>query len=123
MPYLEHFASMPPKLFVNMLEDASDRRSTHFHQRLKAPTLIIAGERDGFTPARVSRAMADTLSQARYELIAEGSHTSPIEFPAYIERVMTRFFDDNALWKTQPISEGQTTLGERFRRAALARGV
>ena len=36
-PTLEHFASMPPKLFMNMLEDAAERRSTHFHARLDIP--------------------------------------------------------------------------------------
>ena len=120
MPYLEHFASMPPKLFVNMLEDAAERRSTHFHGRLNKPTLVIAGERDGFTPARVSRRMADTLVDARYELLPDGSHTAPIEFPERIEALIARFLDDYGLWDEHGALERTPSLGERFRERVSA---
>lgn len=121
MPYLEHFASMPPKLFMNMLEDAAERRSTHFHARLDIPTLVIAGERDGFTPARVSRDMANTLGNARYELLVDGSHTSPIEFPDEIEALVKRFLDDHQLWENTAAPRGRSTLGESFRAGAEGR--
>ncbi|MDP6946905.1 MAG: alpha/beta hydrolase, partial [Myxococcota bacterium] len=121
MPYLEHFASMPPKLFIRMLEDASERRSAAYLGRLGGPTLVIAGERDGFTPARVSRAMAEALPQASYELLPEGSHTAPIELPKPIEALIQRFFDDHGFWEEAPDPPTTATLADRFR-ARAAKG-
>jgi pimeloyl-ACP methyl ester carboxylesterase len=115
MPYLEHFASMPPKLFVDMLEDAAERRSAAYHAWLSAPTLVIAGERDGFTPAHVSRAMANALPKATYELLPNGSHTAPIEVPERIEQLIVRFIDDNRLWEHGETEGAPTALAERFR--------
>ena len=120
MPYLEHFGSMPPKLFIRMLEDASERRSSGYLGRLDCPSLIIAGERDGFTPARVSRAMADALPHATYELLSEASHTAPIEVPEQIERLIQRFFDDHDLWDPTTTRTPHPTLADRFRRRAAA---
>ena len=115
MPYLEHFASMPPKLFLNMLEDAAERRSSAYHQRLHQPALIIAGERDGFTPAHVSRAMSESLPEAKYELLPEGSHTAPIELPERIERIIERFMNDQNLWDAGSGLPPEQTLAQRFR--------
>ncbi len=115
MPYLEHFASMPPKLFLNMLEDAAERRSSTYHRRLEQPALIIAGERDGFTPAHVSRAMSESLPRAQYELLPEGSHTAPIEVPEHIEKLIERFLNDHKLWEKGAGPERMPTLGETFR--------
>ena len=115
MPYLEHFASMPPKLFVNMLEDAAERRSSAYHHALSAPTLVIAGERDGFTPARVSRGMASALPNARYELLPNGSHTAPIEVPERIEQLIVRFLNDHELWSPKATPPAPVSLADRFR--------
>jgi pimeloyl-ACP methyl ester carboxylesterase len=115
MPYLEHFASMPPKLFVNMLEDAAERRSSGYHAALLAPTLVIAGQRDGFTPARVSRAMASSLPNATYELLPDGSHTAPIEVPERVEQLVVRFMDDHGLWGHGAPLPSRPSLADRFR--------
>ena len=120
MPYLEHFASMPPKLFVNMLEDAAERRSAGYHGALTSPALVIAGELDGFTPARVSRAMADALPNASYELLPDGSHTAPIELPERIEQIIVRFLSDHALWEAAAAPPSRPSLADHFRERAAA---
>ena len=120
MPYLEHFATMPPRLFLAMLQDAAERQSMSFLGRIDCPTLVIAGARDGYTPARISRAMAESIPRAQFELLSEGSHTAPIELPEEFERLIARFCDDHQLSKKVGVRARpeRPTLGRRLRREA-----
>ncbi len=93
MPYLEHFATMPPDLFTRMLEDAAWRTAYPFLRSLTQPMLMVAGERDGFTPARMCRKLAQALPDCDYHLIRGGSHTAPIEVPEAIEGMVDAFFE------------------------------
>ncbi|MCA9518095.1 MAG: alpha/beta fold hydrolase, partial [Myxococcales bacterium] len=91
MPYLEHFARMPLDLFLRTLTDASERESWAWLPRLAVPTLVIAGEDDGFTPALVSRELAGRIPGAELELVPGVSHTAPIERPDAIETAIRDF--------------------------------
>jgi pimeloyl-ACP methyl ester carboxylesterase len=81
MPYLEGMARIDARLFVAMLSSAGQHSADDFLPEVKVPTLVIAGERDGFTPAERSRAMAAAIPGAELLEIANASHTAPIERP------------------------------------------
>lgn len=102
MPYLEHFATMPPDLFTRMLEDAAWRTAYPFLRSLRQPMLMVAGERDGFTPARMCRKLADALPDCEFHLIEGGSHTAPIEVPQAIEGHIDGFFERCGLATAAP---------------------
>ena len=54
--------------------DVSDRI-----QRIAAPTLVIAGERDQGTPVAVNRAIAEAIPGARFEVLPGALHLANIE--------------------------------------------
>src|SRR6185503_4124752 len=50
MPSLEHIARVDLPLFVEMLGHAGRHTAREILPTIAVPTLIVAGERDGFTP-------------------------------------------------------------------------
>ncbi len=52
--------------------------------RIKAPTLCVAGDQDGSTPADVVRGTADIIPGARFELIDGAGHIPCVEKPAVL---------------------------------------
>lgn len=125
MPYLEHFGTMPPVLFVRMLEDAAQRATEHTLPHLRMPTLVVVGDRDGFTPPHVGVRLAEMLPEAQLEILKGGSHTAPIEFPEQIEELLAAFVERHALTEPAPttwhLDPSRPSLGANFVRAAESR--
>ena len=55
------------------------------------PVLLVAGERDVFTPAPLSEAMAKVIPGSELLVIKGGSHYLPIEFPALVNETIASF--------------------------------
>ena len=89
-PYLEHMADrVDPQLFFRMLQSAARHSAADLLDRIDIPTLVIAGDRDGFTPFHLSETMAARITGSELMLVEGGSHTAPIERPTEItERVL-----------------------------------
>jgi pimeloyl-ACP methyl ester carboxylesterase len=66
---------------------------------ITAPTLVIVGEQDLLTPPWQSKAVADAIPEARFELVTGpgSSHGLHIERPDDLERIVTGFLNDNKL--------------------------
>lgn len=95
--YLKHLARMKPNTFLAMLSAASEHSARAYLGDVKVPTLVIAGERDKFTPARLSEEMAALLPQPQLEVIKEGTHVTPIEHTIEVNQLVRR-------WLTQLMS-------------------
>jgi pimeloyl-ACP methyl ester carboxylesterase len=78
-PYFEHAAHVDFEMFLRMLREAGEHSAQDLLPSVKVPTLVIAGERDSFTPASVSEAMARTIPGAEYVLLPGGTHILPLE--------------------------------------------
>ncbi len=91
-PYLEHLARMDPVIFLQLLEKVADHSTRGYLRHIEAPVLVFAGSRDNWTPARLSRELADTLPNGRLCVIPGGSHTAPIELPDLVTLRAERFF-------------------------------
>jgi pimeloyl-ACP methyl ester carboxylesterase len=91
MPYLEGMARIDTRLFVAMLSSAGQHSADDLLPEVKVPTLVIAGERDGFTPADRSRAMAAAIPGAELLEIPNASHTAPIERPHLVDSTIRDF--------------------------------
>lgn len=83
-PYLEHIANVDLPLFVDMLAHAGRHSAREILESIAVPTLIIAGERDGFTPRSLSDEMGDKIPGAKLVVVEGGSHTAPIERPQLV---------------------------------------
>ncbi len=122
MPYLEHFATMPPDLFTRMLHDAASRTADPWLHRLTQPMLVIAGDRDGFPPSRLAQTMAETLPTSTFVLLEGGSHTAPLEVPERVEHAVAEFVAHHgpfALPQSREPVAAAPSLAQTFRAARL----
>jgi pimeloyl-ACP methyl ester carboxylesterase len=91
MPYLEHIARVDLPLFVDMLAHAGRHSAREILPTIAVPTLIVAGERDGFTPANLSEEMHAAIPGSEMLVVEGGSHTAPIERPHLVNEAVARF--------------------------------
>ena len=59
--------------------------------RIKAPTLLICGEKDQMTPAKAGRELADTITGAKMALLDGAGHMLMAERPCEVQDEMARF--------------------------------
>ncbi len=91
MPYLRGLAHMDPRLFLAMLDEASKHSCRDILGEIRIPTLVIAGGLDTFTPAALSREMAEKIPGAELCVVEDGTHTAPLEYPDLVGSVTTDF--------------------------------
>lgn len=95
LPYLKHMTHVDFPMFLRMLRSAGEHTAEDFLGKIDIPVLVVAGEKDTFTPASLSESMAEQIPGAELLMVKGGSHVAPIEQPelvagkirAFIERV------------------------------------
>jgi pimeloyl-ACP methyl ester carboxylesterase len=93
LPYFEHLSGMEPSLYLRMLEAAGRHSAEDLLSRVHVPTLVIAGERDTFTPPRLADQMARQIHGAVLHVVDEGSHSCPIEQPDRVNQWVEGFLN------------------------------
>ena len=58
---------------------------------IACPTQIIGGKQDALTPPEITREIADGIPNARFDIIDDCGHLSPLEKPAEVNRLMARW--------------------------------
>ncbi len=84
LPYLQHMTRVDPKLFLTMLRSAGDHSAGGYLGQIDVPVLIVAGERDTFTPSFLSDAMAKAIPNAELVVVPKATHCAPIEQPLWV---------------------------------------
>jgi pimeloyl-ACP methyl ester carboxylesterase len=79
--YVEHLSDIELDLYLTMLQKAGDHSAEDVLATIRVPTLVIAAERDTFTPPDVVKDMADRIPGAKYLMLAGASHAAPSEQP------------------------------------------
>lgn len=92
-PYLQHIGEMDAEIFFRMLEYLIDHDATDLLPDIDVPTLVIAGDSDGFTPLACSELMAEQLAFGELLVLEGGTHTAPIELPDLVEEALDRFLE------------------------------
>jgi pimeloyl-ACP methyl ester carboxylesterase len=90
-PYLEHMASIDVRLFVDMLAAAGRHTARELLPEIDVPTLIVSGDRDGFTPLALSKEMHRLIPGSALHVVAGGTHTAPIENPGEVTGSIASF--------------------------------
>ena len=90
-PYFEHVNHLDPEMFLKMLQAAGDHSAEDLLPSVAVPVLVIAAERDTFTPVRYAHQMARQIPSADLLVVPHGSHTAPIEQPELVEGRIRRF--------------------------------
>jgi pimeloyl-ACP methyl ester carboxylesterase len=88
-------ANIDPRLFLAMLASAGRHSARELLDQIDVPTLIVSGERDGFTPARLSEEMHRMIPKSELYVVPGGSHTAPIERPAEVTQRIADFLRKN----------------------------
>lgn len=101
-PYMEHVSSMDPQVFLAMLRHAGEHTAEDLLGRIDAPTLVIAAERDTFTPPALAEHMADEIPGAEYFLLRGASHAAPIEQPVAIQLRIDKFVRERITDRAEP---------------------
>ena len=120
--YLKHLSQMPQESFLATLEDAAERMADHFLASIEMPMLVMAGERDGFTPSLASDPFRQLLPTVEYEVIEGGSHVAPIEFPELILSRIQEFLETHGLDKSvDKPRKARECLADAWRSASVSR--
>lgn len=97
LPYLRHLASLDLRVFLHSVLACQAHDAWEVLPRIGVPTLVIAAERDTFTPVWLSRKMAGMIPGGEILVLAEGSHAALIEQPETIHHRIDRFLRERGL--------------------------
>jgi pimeloyl-ACP methyl ester carboxylesterase len=95
--YFDDLAAVDPLLFVRMLASAGETDSSDHLDEVDVPTLILAGGKDTFTPVRLSEAMHRAIPGSELAVVPNGTHVTPLEYPAAIARHVRAFFQRHGI--------------------------
>ena len=98
IPYVEHLSELDLRDFLRMVGKAHEHDAFPHLGRIEAPTLIVAAERDDFTPLWLSRKMCRLLPSAELLVLADATHTGIIEQPRTINHRLERFLREGPRW-------------------------
>lgn len=97
MPYLQHMTHVDLPMFLRMLRAAGEHSAWDHLPEVAVPVLIVAGERDTFTPPFLAREMARAIPGAELLLIERGTHVASIEQPELVDERIKRFLEERVL--------------------------
>ncbi len=108
LPYLKHVTHVDVPMFLRMVQAAGEHTAEDLLPRLDVPVLIVAGERDTFTPAHLAEAMQRAIPGAELMVVERGSHVAPLEQPELVDARITAFLRDRVLGegRAEPPAEG-----------------
>jgi pimeloyl-ACP methyl ester carboxylesterase len=84
-PYLENLASMQPQVFLAMLDNASRHSTVDRLGEVGCPVLVVAAQRDSFTPLARSVEMHERIAGSELFILPEATHTGPLEWPEMLQ--------------------------------------
>ena len=91
---LQGVASCDLRMLMSIYEAVVREGGPEVATGVAAPTLLVAGEKDSFTPRRMLGQMAASMPDARLEVYERATHYLPIEYPARLSDDMRRFFKE-----------------------------
>lgn len=91
---LRGMAACDMKTLLATYEAIAGDASPELLSDVQVPTLIVAGEKDPFTPRKVSEKMAALIPDARLEVYDRATHYLPMEYPHRLSDDLRRFWSD-----------------------------
>jgi len=91
--YVEHLSDIDLDVYLTMLQLAGNHSAEDVLELVRVPTLVIAAEKDTFTPVDVVRALAERIPDAQYIELVGASHAAPIERAGAINEYLGAFLD------------------------------
>jgi pimeloyl-ACP methyl ester carboxylesterase len=96
-PYFQHVAHVDFPMFLRMLSRAGEHTAEELLPELRCPVLIIAGDKDSFTPPAIAQRMAELIPNAELLMIPGGTHVAPLEHEELVALRIEKFLVDRAI--------------------------
>jgi pimeloyl-ACP methyl ester carboxylesterase len=93
IPYMAHMTTVDMGMFFRMLKCAGEHTAEDYLGEVNVPVLIIAAEKDTFTPVWLSEAMRAALPNVTYFMVPAGSHAAAVERPEVVNPHILAFLD------------------------------
>jgi pimeloyl-ACP methyl ester carboxylesterase len=90
LPYMRHMVDIDLPMFLRMLRSAGDHSARDLLPKIDVPVLVLAGDRDTFTPTRYAEEMAALIPRAELKVLP-GTHVIPIERKEQVAELVERF--------------------------------
>jgi pimeloyl-ACP methyl ester carboxylesterase len=100
--YFDDLAQVNAPVFVRLLQSAALHDATDHLRRIRVPALVLAGERDGFTPMRLSVAMHEAIRGSELLVLPGGTHVAPLEHPALVSEKIRAFLAERCPVRRAP---------------------
>jgi pimeloyl-ACP methyl ester carboxylesterase len=94
LPYMTHMVDIDPLMFLRMLRSAGEHSAADLLSQVDVPALVIAGDRDSFTPPRYAEEMAAALPLGELLMVAGGTHVVPLERRELVSERVEKFLHE-----------------------------
>jgi pimeloyl-ACP methyl ester carboxylesterase len=90
--YLEHMVDIDLPMFLRMLRAAGEHNAADMLGTIDVPALVIAGDKDSFTPPRLAEEMASAMPKGEL-VMTSGTHVVPLEQRSLVEEKVFALLD------------------------------
>ncbi len=91
MPYLRHMTHVDLPMFLRMLRAAGEHSAEDLLAEVNVPVLVVAGERDSFTPPYLAERMAREMPQGELLTVRGGTHVASLEQAGLVDERVAEF--------------------------------
>jgi len=97
--HMRHVGDLNFSVLVKMLSSLRGHRTASFLPQITAPTLVLAGSRDLFTPPRVPKQMVSAIPDAEIVWFEQAGHLLPVEEPDGAAHALLNFLAERVIYK------------------------
>ncbi|TMA22611.1 MAG: alpha/beta hydrolase [Deltaproteobacteria bacterium] len=90
-PYFEHLSQLDLRGYFALARDLLSHDADDLLPQIDVPVLVVAGERDLFTPLVRSKEMAERIPHAELLVLREASHAAMVEQPELVALTIEKF--------------------------------
>lgn len=92
---LHAFGQLDMEGYLRNLRALGEHTAEDVLETIDVPVLVIAGDRDTFTPPSLAQAMARRIRGASLLVVRGGTHYTAVEFPELVNLRIERFFREH----------------------------
>lgn len=94
LPYLQHMTHLDLPMFLRMLSAAGEHTTRERLGEIRCPVLIVAGEKDQFTPPHLAEEMSKLIPDATLLMVPGGTHVAPLEQRDLVHQTIFKFLKE-----------------------------
>ena len=93
--YARGVASLDIEVFMKLFEEMMDYDGTAVLEKIRVPTLIVSGTKDGVTPAATQYKMQKQIIGSELLRVPYGSHCTQLDLPEFVNLRVEKFLNQH----------------------------